>query len=167
MRLRLMATAFLYNDSKLLMLKREEDRKLAPGLWTGVGGHIEPDELSSPRLACLREIQEETGIEATNIADLKLLYILIRVKGDEIRQQFVYFGNTEKTELIQTTEGELHWVDVSEIFKLMMPRILHLMMEHYFERQNDDGHIYVGTLTLTNDQKTEIQWSRLLDPEGL
>lgn len=31
---RLMATAFLFNNDKVLMLKRAEDRKLAPGLWS-------------------------------------------------------------------------------------------------------------------------------------
>lgn len=58
MNLRLMSTAF---GSRVLMLKRSPDRKLAPDLWTGVGGHIEPDEINDPKSACYREIYEETG----------------------------------------------------------------------------------------------------------
>lgn len=39
--LRLMTNAFIINRNKILLLKRANYKKIAPGLWTGVGGHIE------------------------------------------------------------------------------------------------------------------------------
>ncbi|MFC7680786.1 NUDIX domain-containing protein [Paenibacillus sp. GCM10028914] len=69
MNTRLMSTAFLYYNDKILMMKRSANRKLAPGLWTGIGGHIEPDEMNNPELACIREIYEETGIESDRLSD--------------------------------------------------------------------------------------------------
>ncbi|QHQ60211.1 NUDIX domain-containing protein [Anaerocolumna sedimenticola] len=61
-KLRNMATAYLMNRNEFLLMKRAAGRNLAPGLWAGVGGHLEPEELNSPKEACLREIYEETGI---------------------------------------------------------------------------------------------------------
>lgn len=55
-RTRLMTNAFLLNGEKMLVMKRSNNKKIAPGLWTGVGGHIEPQEINDPEASCLREI---------------------------------------------------------------------------------------------------------------
>ena len=58
-----------YND-KLLMLNRLKPPLM--GLWTGVGGKIEPSE--SPLECARREVLEETGLSMQNlIADLSFL----------------------------------------------------------------------------------------------
>jgi 8-oxo-dGTP diphosphatase len=63
-----MTGAYLYNENKILMLKRSKERTLASNLWTGIdGGHIEANEYNNPKLACLREIYEETGIKSNEI----------------------------------------------------------------------------------------------------
>ena len=77
-KLRNMATAYLMSGSEILLMKRAAERKLAPGLWAGVGGHLEPDELNNPMEACLREIYEETGITQEQLTDIKLKYIVVR-----------------------------------------------------------------------------------------
>ena len=41
------------------MIERKKEPNI--GLWNGVGGHIEPGE--SPLGSCLREVEEETGIQ--------------------------------------------------------------------------------------------------------
>lgn len=41
------------------MHRRSPDRRLLPGTWDIVGGHVEPGE--SPEAALAREIEEETG----------------------------------------------------------------------------------------------------------
>jgi len=38
--------AFLQNDNQYLLMKRADNRKINPGYWSGVGGHIEPHEIS-------------------------------------------------------------------------------------------------------------------------
>ena len=37
--------AFLQNGGNYLLMKRADNRKTAPGVWSGVGGHIEPHEI--------------------------------------------------------------------------------------------------------------------------
>ena len=55
--------AFLQNNGSYLLMKRAENRGIAPGVWSGVGGHIEPNEINDPLAACYREIEEETNFE--------------------------------------------------------------------------------------------------------
>jgi ADP-ribose pyrophosphatase YjhB (NUDIX family) len=37
-------------------MKRSMAKKIAPGKWAPIGGHIEEGEMSAPERACLREI---------------------------------------------------------------------------------------------------------------
>lgn len=95
-----MSTAFLFNGNKVLMMKKDSSRITDTVFWTGLGGHLEPDELNFPNRACIREIFEESGIQEEEIEELKLKYILLQIKDEEIRQQFVYFGKTKRTDYI-------------------------------------------------------------------
>ncbi|NOU93485.1 NUDIX domain-containing protein [Paenibacillus sp. LMG 31456] len=74
-KVRTMTGAFLFNGDAVLMLKRSENKKIAPGLWACIGGHVEPNEMSHPETSCLREISEETGITEEQVDDLRLRYI--------------------------------------------------------------------------------------------
>ena len=57
-----MVTIFIEKDDKILMLKRAPTKKIAPNKWAGIGGHIEKEEYKTPMKACLRELEEETGL---------------------------------------------------------------------------------------------------------
>lgn len=162
---RLMATAFLFNDDKILLMKRSAERKLAPGLWAGVGGHIEPEEMNNPELACTREIYEETGIERENLYDLELRYILLRQKGTEVREDFIYFGKTVKQELEQTEEGELHWIESDLVKTLEMPMIIYEMLNHYFQIGINNDEKYIGILTTKTDNRAEMIFTPFRDSQ--
>jgi len=72
---RIMAGAFLVCGDKVLLMKRGLHKEFGAGLWAGVGGHLEMDDIKNPRAldlieTCYREIQEETGIEKSDILNL-------------------------------------------------------------------------------------------------
>ncbi|HNQ32115.1 MAG TPA: NUDIX domain-containing protein, partial [Candidatus Woesebacteria bacterium] len=48
------------SDSKVLLLKGSEHKRIWAGLWNGIGGHVEAGE--SVLQAAKRELQEETGL---------------------------------------------------------------------------------------------------------
>ncbi|TCZ79270.1 NUDIX domain-containing protein [Paenibacillus albiflavus] len=164
MKTRLMSTAFLSNRTNMLMLKRNADRKLAPGLWTGVGGHIEPEEMNDPERACIREILEETGISSDELIDLTFKYQLIRIKETEIRVQYVYFGKTLKNHLITNDEGELHWIDIESLLSLELPWTIRAMLTHYLTTGMNTNDPYVGVLTINPEGSPVMEWSSLKDP---
>jgi 8-oxo-dGTP diphosphatase len=166
LRARVMATAFLFNKQNILLMKRAKTRLLAPGVWAGVGGHLEQGELNTPMEACCREILEETGITREELDSLELKYITIRLKvKEELRIQYVYFGTTHKVELEPCDEGELHWIPKEEWSHREMHPTTRFIMEHYFSIGIHENAIYTGTL-YEREGKPAMQWSRLEDWEG-
>ncbi|OZB96219.1 NUDIX domain-containing protein [Paenibacillus sp. XY044] len=163
MKLRQMTAAYLFRNDYVLMIKKSGSRFHQEEFWSGLGGHVEPDELNDPLTACRREIYEESGIQASEMEDLKLRYILLRLKEDEIRQQYVYFGTTRKEKLVESEEGQLQWIKQSEIQELHMSAINKFMLEHYMNHNNQSG-VLVGTLTVNEQSMPRIEWSELKDP---
>jgi 8-oxo-dGTP diphosphatase len=164
-RTRMMATAVLFNGNDMLMMKRSLQRTLNPGMWASVGGHLEPQELNDPRSACLREIHEETGFHPEEIIGLRLQYILIRLNQSEIRQQFVYIGETVRRDTMQTDEGELHWIPKGQVLQRDIPFIFHELLDHYFH-YGPAPHIWVGTTGIIGEAppKPLVHWTALIDP---
>ena len=125
------ANAFLKRGSKYLLMKRAANKEVAPGVWACVGGKFEPQELNDPLAACLREVYEETGIPAERIFNLKLRYIILRRAKDTIRQSYIYFGETDVEEVIDTNEGSLHWVPEEDLLNREYTKTFAAMMRHY------------------------------------
>ena len=162
--IRQMATAYIFKDDKVLMIKKSSSRLYNSEFWSGLGGHLEPNELNFPRTTCLREIFEESGIEESELSELRLKYILIRNKENEIRQQYVYFGKTMKQQLITSDEGELYWLDFKEMMTKHISRINREMLEHYIQHKEEQT-IYVGVITIDKGQEPLMLWSELRDPK--
>ena len=88
------AVAVAVRDKKFLLIKRGiEPRK---GMWGSASGFIETGE--SPQEACLRELQEETGVSGTIVK-------LIGVRRLEDEQ--IYGDMLAIIYLVQVEEGEV------------------------------------------------------------
>ncbi|MCL6456948.1 MAG: NUDIX hydrolase [Gorillibacterium sp.] len=150
------------------MMERSVTRTLHPGSWAAVGGHMEPDEIADPEAACRREIMEETGFGTEDIVDLKLQYVLLRLKEDELRQQFFYVGQTRRRDFVNTAEGLLAWIPQAEVLHAdrQIPFVYRSLLAHYFTF-GPASHPWVGTAGLTNAGLPIIHWLPLLDPTVL
>lgn len=62
-------TSFIQNDQKLLILKRSNKVRTMKGLWAGISGIIEKNEVPLTRAKI--EIYEETGISEDKIRLIK------------------------------------------------------------------------------------------------
>ncbi len=170
-RLRQMTGAFLrrnklrlvMNGQDMLLMKRAETMRIAPGLWAGIGGHVEPEEISDPVQCVLREIEEETGIVADSITGIRLQAVVHRQRGQEIRVQYIYFGYTETRDLGYTAEGALHWIRQSAVLEKAMSAANRFVLEKYFQDGPSDD-IWVGVLG-NDGGRPKIQWSSLADWE--
>jgi 8-oxo-dGTP diphosphatase len=165
--LRLMSVAVLFNGDDMLMMKRSPNRTLSPGKWAGIGGHLEPAELGDPRTACLREVEEETGLQPEDIEDLELRYILLRLNGNDLRQQFVYVGRTRHRHVRDTDEGVLHWVPRTEILNRDIPFVFKTLLQHWLETERSE-QLWMGTATLDLSGGTDtpsIVWVPVVDPK--
>lgn len=164
-KLRTTATAYLMHNGSFLMMKRSDTRKFAPGIWAGVGGHLEPDEVNDPQSACLREVFEETGIYREHLSQLGLRYVILRRSADEIRVQYIFFANSDTREVITTDEGELHWISESDLLCRDLSVTTRASLDHFLQHGRNTKEVYVGTVSAEGG-KPITHWNAVEDWEG-
>ena len=100
---------FARRGDAYLLLKGSERKNIWPGLYNGVGGHVErgEDVLSSAR----REFSEETGLEA----DLWLCGTVIADAGAVGIGLYVFTGEVIAGVPTSTAEGVPEWIDFGRL----------------------------------------------------
>lgn len=143
-KLRNMTSVYLTGERGILCLYRIGSR-VANNLYVGAaGGHFEKEEVNDARACVLREMQEELGLTAADVQDMKLRYITLRLKNGEIRQNYYFFGKLLSEKSLQSTEGNLKWFSYEEAAHLQMPASAKKMMLHYLQVGRFDDNLYAG-----------------------
>ena len=94
-------------------IKKEND--MHAGKWNGLGGKFEPHE--TPEECAIREIYEESGLKADSL-NLKGVITFPEFSKGEDWYVFVFVVNEFHGELIESNEGELHWIDDDKLLGL-------------------------------------------------
>lgn len=106
---------YIEQEGKYLMLHRvKKHHDINAGKWIGVGGHVENGE--TPEECLLREVKEETGLVLTAYRLRGLVTFLSDVCEPEL--MCVFTADAFDGEMIECDEGELAWVDKSEVLAL-------------------------------------------------
>lgn len=93
----------LFNDNKVLILKRGESAPWCPNLWSLAGGMV--DEGETPLEAILREVYEETKINPNDVAYMK-----------DYNNWHVFTGTTDyKQTDLEMENQQLDWVYKEEL----------------------------------------------------
>ncbi len=143
-KLRNMTSVYLTGERGILCLYRIGS-KVANNKYIGsAGGHFEKDELNDAKQCVLREMQEELGLHESDVEDLKLRYITLRLKNGEIRQNYYFFGKLKSNRALESTEGILRWFSNEEAEHLKMPASAKHMLRHYLKVGRFDNHLYAG-----------------------
>ena len=98
-------------------------------------------------------MQEELRLAESDVEDMKLRYITLRLKNGEIRQNYYFFGQLKSEKTLQSTEGILKWFTYEEAEHLHMPASAKHMMLHYLKVGRFDNHLYAG---ITDDEGTKF-----------
>jgi len=142
----------------MILIQRGLHKELAPGVWSCIGGHIEREEHDNPLIACFREIEEETGIAQSSIADLSLRYITTRLIGNEVRTGYYFFGKTtHRCCLPKCIEGDLHWVKISKMINLQMTFSIKSIMTHWYKNQDSSDTLLCGI----NRENNNATWTTI------
>jgi 8-oxo-dGTP diphosphatase len=104
-------------DGKYLMLHRtRKERDANRDKWIGIGGKFETGE--SPEDCLLREFREETGLTLT---DWRFRGIVTFVSDEwPCEYMFLYTASDWTGELKACDEGELAWIDKTELYGLTL-----------------------------------------------
>jgi 8-oxo-dGTP diphosphatase len=92
----------------VLLLKGAPDKKIWPGMYNGIGGHVEAGE--DPLLAASREMREESGIDLP-VSAFRLSAIISIDMGVENPgiSIYVFLADVEDADLSGSEEGMPEW----------------------------------------------------------
>jgi 8-oxo-dGTP pyrophosphatase MutT (NUDIX family) len=110
-------TAFIINNNKILILKRSDKVRSMKGLWSGVSGIIENNEIPINRAKI--EIFEEVGIKENKINLVKSIE-KIKITSPQYENHewevFPFLFETKETEIKLNWENSEHkWINVNEL----------------------------------------------------
>ena len=143
-KLRNMTSVYLEGERGILCLYRIGSRVANQKYVGSAGGHFEKEEVNDARQCALREMQEELGLTESDVSDLKLRYVTLRLKNGEIRQNYYFFGKLLSDKPLESSEGNLKWFSYAEAENLEMPASAKFMMLHYLKVGRFDDNLYAG-----------------------
>lgn len=107
---------FIQKDGKYLMLQRDSDKRIMPGVWMAPGGKREFNE---GLFACTRrEVYEETGLRIKNLRIKAAGNAYLRDLDQEFYFHFVFADYAGGRLTKNCPEGKLAWLLPSEILRL-------------------------------------------------
>lgn len=147
-RLRCMTAVYISHGEEMLLLYRVGSRVVAPS-YCGIGGHFEPAELNDARACVLRELEEETGLQESDLIGLSMRYCCLRLKNGEVRQNYYFFAALAPgAQLPQSCcEGRLEWVAYDQLLTRPMPHTAYHTIRHYLETGRYTDVLYAGATT--------------------
>lgn len=102
---------FVTYGEDILLMKRAPHKRVYPGYYNGVGGHIERDE--DPQTGAIREIKEETGLDVRNMRYCGTTHI--DAGHDQGIILFIYTAEAIKRDFTNSDEGSLEWLPISRV----------------------------------------------------
>lgn len=122
---------FITHGDDVLLLKRSEHKRVFPGLYNGVGGHIERDE--DPLTGAIREMQEETGLDLTKVRFRGVIHVDAGVETSGILV-FVVTAEATSRAFTDSDEGTLEWIPLTRINDLPLVEDLPILLPMLFEQ---------------------------------
>jgi len=113
---KLATLCYIKDSGKTLMLHRvKKANDMHQGKWNGLGGKVENGE--TPEACAIREIKEESGLNVHS-PELKGFITFPNFDGQNDWYVSVFVFRNCEGSLIDSPEGELCWVEDSELSEL-------------------------------------------------
>jgi 8-oxo-dGTP diphosphatase len=125
---------FVMAGDEVLLLRGAPEKKIWPGKYNGLGGHVERGE--SIEAAARREIREEAGLE---VEELRLRGVTTIDTGESAGiGLFVFTARAATRHVVPSAEGTLEWVPLAAVPALEAVSDIPLLLA-YHARQAPDA----------------------------
>lgn len=118
---RVLTSGFIYENGKVLLLKRSDKSGFLAGCWEMPGGKLEFGE--DPVCGVLREVKEEAGVECEVICPYHVWHTVNEYKGVDTHFVEIDFILKQKpNQKVRPADGmdEFKWVGRDELDSLKM-----------------------------------------------
>ena len=106
------------NDSWLFLLLKRSANKIYPGLWQGVTGKIDNQEL--PYITAIRELKEETGLKPKQMWTVDKVNMFYDQKNNTMNLIPIFGVIVDKQKIALSNEHvEYKWCNINEAIKLL------------------------------------------------
>jgi 8-oxo-dGTP diphosphatase len=139
---------FITSGDDILLLKRGEHKRIYPGRYNGVGGHVERDE--DPLSGAIREIREETGLEVANVRFCGTIHVDAGDANGIL--VFVFRAEAASRDFIDSEEGKLEWVSRAQLETLPLVEDLPTLVQLIFDRPADAAPFFAHSSYDEHDQ---------------
>lgn len=132
--MKLATLCYVQREGKTLMIHRNKNQgDMHLGKWNGLGGKLEEGE--SPQECAVREVGEESGLEAKNPILAGFLTFPM-FDGQDDWYCFVFRIEDFSGELKhESAEGKLEWFPNEDVFKLPLWEGDHIFLPWIFEKR--------------------------------
>ncbi|MBT4136422.1 MAG: 8-oxo-dGTP diphosphatase [Candidatus Latescibacteria bacterium] len=104
-----------HNDKTLMLHRVKKENDMHEGKWNGLGGKLEAGE--TPEECIIREVKEESGLTIYN-PNLRGILTFPKFDGIDDWMAFLFTATQFEGELIDSPEGNLEWIEDTEVFNL-------------------------------------------------
>lgn len=139
---------FITHGRDVLLLRRGEHKRVYPGRYNGVGGHLERDE--DPLTSAIREMQEETGLALEDVRLRGLIHVDAGSANGII--VFVFVARAPSREFVDSNEGTLEWVPLDAADSLPLVEDLPILLPLLFDAP-DDGRPFYAHMSYDADDR--------------
>lgn len=138
---------FIYDHEQVLLLEGAPTKRIWPGLYNGIGGHLEPEE--SVLECARRELKEECGLDGIQL-DLCGV-IQVDTSSEPGILLFVFKGDYNAGKIMSSAEGSLHWINTHNLIDVpVVPDLLELIPR--VTNWNSDDPIFFGRYFYSGDE---------------
>lgn len=139
---------FVTHGNDVLLLRRAHHKRVYPGLYNGVGGHLERDE--DPLTGAVREIQEETGLNLEGVRFCGAIHVDAGASNGIL--VFVFHAQAASRDLVNTDEGTLEWVPHDRLDDLPLVEDLPLLLDRILDSEPGAPPFFAHTSYAPDDQ---------------
>ncbi len=120
--------SFVTHQGDILLMKRSATRRVFPGRYNGLGGHLERDE--DPYTGAIREIREESGLDVHSVRLRGICNVDAGTPSGILL--FVFTAEAATRDVTESSEGSLHWVSPQAAQNLPLVEDLPILLPRLF-----------------------------------